>query len=239
MRAAKRALMAPAVSSGPDFFGNYTMFHEFWAEDPDWTDPGDGGSVSSWRNNGTDGTAAVEATAGEQPTFRATASVLNNRPAIEWNNSATADRLQAPRASTGQLDQRFTHGLVFCFGSSGNQIGVTGGLNTTRGILDQSGGNFRAYNGAALTAGAADTDPHLMICDANGASSELRLDGNSSATGNSGTNPLDGVTFGANYALSGGFADVHIAYYFAYSGDLTADAGFSSWETSILTYYGI
>jgi len=96
-----------------------------WAEDPAWTNPGDGNPVSSWRNAGSIGSAGDATGSGAtRPIYRAAYANLNNKPAVEFDGTGL-------RLITGTLDiaQPCTHVLIGWTDNFGTyQAGLEGGI---------------------------------------------------------------------------------------------------------------
>src|SRR5262252_2560139 len=65
---------------------NIAWDHAFWAEDPQWTNPGDQQPVTSWRNAGKQ-TLALTAQGTPYPTFNASDPHLNGQPSVGLTRS--------------------------------------------------------------------------------------------------------------------------------------------------------
>lgn len=70
----------------------------FWADDPGWAPPTDGGAVSQWDDASGNASHASQATVAKQPTFRASVAAFGGRSAIEFDGSD--DSLAATFSST-------------------------------------------------------------------------------------------------------------------------------------------
>lgn len=233
-----------ALGGASGFFSNYSMYHEFWTEDPSWSNPGNGNTLSSWRNNGSAGNALVQAggTALE-PTYRSSVAALNSKPAIQFDGSGgagNADYLYINSSDTATQSQPLTFGVVVKLDTTADQRIITcEGSAATRNIVDVASGAWRGHAGSGISGGTANTNGHLIVFKSNGASSVLRLDGTTLASGNAGSQGMDGIVMGRNLSKSTPYSDMHVAYWFMYVGDLTADGGFAAWANSIASHYGL
>lgn len=232
-----KKLLASAASG---FFGQFSMFREFWAEDPSWTGPGAGNDLVTVRDNGS---AADDLTAGAigggaVPIY--TASGINSKPTFEF------------LSSSGTVGGN----LVTTAGSSGTQmtVGCVSKLDTTsynqhfidresdgRFLIrsDIGSGDWSGFVSPSFTAasGTPDTSPHLFILKVLTNDMELWLDNVSIATDTSGTatSQTGCVMGGISTVLMNG----QTSYGFMFTGDLTAESGYSDWITAIMTHYSL
>lgn len=206
----------------------------FWASDPDWSNPGNGNAVSTWRDGSGGGHDASQATSSKRPIYRSSSAGMNNRPVVEFDG--VDDFLQT--ASFTGLAQA-------------NEIIVIGRFRsldaTTRMICDgiASGNRHRAtatssvwgiYAGIALTGGTPDTSGHLIRPVFSGTDT-LDIDATNVISGNAGTNTITGVTLGSAFDGASGFAPVDIAFYGLFDAGLGADIRASMLAFS-RAYYG-
>lgn len=108
-----------------------------------------------------------------------------------------------------------------------NYIIVDGSETTKRWIfykeLSTTPDRWGLYLGTmAIGATNADANIHYFSAYANGASSQLFVDGASSATGNSGTHNLTGITIGARFDGAAAWWSGHIMESLTYSGALSS-----------------
>lgn len=210
--------------------------HAVWASDPDWSNPGDGNAVSSWRNPGSP--HVTQGTSGSRPLYRASTVAFNNRPTVEFDGSD--DYIEA---DITDISQPFVLVAVAnTGGANATAEGVIGssGTNSTR--IGDSGADAFTYNfGTAQTGGTTDSDPHVWVALINGASSQLRIDGTQVVTGNSGAGSLVRFTLGCSRSTNDNvarhFLDGHIAYAAVY--ELSSVSDVADLEEALGTYYGI
>jgi hypothetical protein len=173
----------------------------FWASDPGWTPPADGGQVTTMRNAGT---SAANATAGGGFTaYRTAYAALNGKPVFEFAANANLDTSTPSIAQpnhivcVGWLDP--THGTnpTICdektAGTNRHMFRNTG----TSGALMYAGGT------APSMAGAGRTGPYIMIGLFNDASSSLRTNGTVYTPASTvGTNPCANLRIGRDAATA-------------------------------------
>jgi hypothetical protein len=222
-----------------------SWYAAYWASDPDWTAPADGGALDSGWRDGSGNARTITATGGNRPLYRATTTALNNKPSVEFDG--VNDYLKL-----GSLSQAVPLSLVAIFQYVSNT--ASGGFGrvmdcktSTYLTIYNNGatgawGNLSLYAGsAAISSGVtASTTGQLMYgvvtsgTDTVGAAA-------SSATGAAGNNALDCITLGANPALgaSANYANVSIAFAAVYAGDITAHANWSAFRTWANSFYGV
>lgn len=192
----------------------------FWSEDPDWANPGDGNPVASWRNAGSgDWGDAVEATAANQPLYHASDAFFNNRPIVQGD--VTDDLLTT---GLGTLVSQPNTWVVLGAASDNNNQHLMDGQTSGRRTTGYSWQNINWFAGSnratSIDLGDDGTTPHLVLIEANGASSALEIDGAVRDAGNIGTNGLDGLVLFAN--ISGGGPGGKIALAGVVNGLLTS-----------------
>lgn len=168
--------------------------HAFWASDPSWTPPADGGEVTTWRDAGSAATDAAKlSTTG--PTFRASAAHYAGRPVVQFKTSNTL-RTTAGSTSTsartvvavGNID---TATATMVDGASANSTGRLAVQNTTVLLVSRN-------TNVGVTGDTYDSDPHLWVCVFDGASSTFHLDNVALTVGSSpGTTAAAGMTLGS------------------------------------------
>lgn len=173
----------------------------YWASDPSWTPPADGGAVSTWRDAGTRALAAVQATGANQPLYRAAYANLNSKPAVEFDGindiltSATGTAVSQPYdvVCVAYLGSVTLSGVVACSVNSTNDrcIGWAG-LGTWR----------SGFGTATASAGNATTGKHFFHAGANGASSVLDVDGSNVISASAGTDQWNANRIGARASAS-------------------------------------
>jgi hypothetical protein len=210
----------------------------FWAEDPDWSAPADGGAVSDWRNAGSVGTDynAVQATASKQPTYRAATAAYNNRPTVQFDATDDFLRTAAWTATTQPL-----HLVVIAnLGATTATRSIVDGRDAYRGLVTgfssaRWGMNWGTPVNEAV--GTSTTNPSLIVQLANGASSTMDVNGTQVIATDAGVLDSIGLTLGANNIGTGSFGG-HLAFVGLYDGTLSAAdlAALEAWATS---HYGI
>lgn len=213
----------------------------FWADDPDWTDPGDGNGVSSWRDAGTIGSNATQATGSKQPIYRASVAAFNNRATLEFAYSSGHE------LATGLFPSDITTGEVFLVGRARNvnandTVAFFQGDASHRWALSRyrpsSDNQWRLYRGgSSVFAGTGDDNPHAfrLICNS---TDEIVIDGTSIGSGDAGNEPLQRLRPGAGAAGGGGFGLTgDIAFLAIVAAGLTAQerSDLLAWSQS---YYG-
>lgn len=216
----------------------------FWASDPAWTNPGDGGAVSSWRDGTNNGRDATQATGAKQPTWRAATSVLGSRPTVQGDGG---DYLQT--ASFTAINSPVTVIVIGAFTvttSGQNLIDGPTATSTNRVVIGTTTGPvWLAYAGAMLSGGTADTNGHMFRAYATDAGSgdALSVDGAATASGNAGTTGIPWNTIAlfanGNGGTGTGFASAHIAFAGVYVGDLTAHAQWAAFKAWVRSYYAL
>ena len=204
----------------------------FWAEDPDWTNPGDGNSVASWKNAGSgDFGNATQGTASLQPIFHSSDAAFNGKPVVQGD---TSDDYLVTGAGT-EIAQPNTW-VVIAASTSGSEHIMDGRVSGRRTTVYRWQ-NLRWFAGdnrsPGVNLGTDGTSPHLVVAEANGSSSVLEIDGTQEDAGNIGTNGLDGVTL-FSFVNGGGGYGGKIAFAGIYNGTLTSQekADILAWSRS-------
>jgi hypothetical protein len=211
----------------------------YWADDPDWSNPGDGNSVSSWRSGGSGARAVENGTGANQPIFRSSVLALNNHAAVDFDGSndnlyTSTFTLDVPHnlVVVGMIDSVPGERYVVSYVANDNGLFVRSATGTwsmyTLGYIN--GGAYTIGAGAALRVRSSDTvlDNEIVT---NGTSSGL--------TGNSYSNTNDGLSLGGARANGGFCGDCHIAFVGYYEGDVTADVKWSELVSWVSSYYGL
>lgn len=149
--------------------------HAYWAEDPDWSKPADGGNVTSWRDGGS---AADNLTPPSgTPTWHANVPHLGNRAAVRFGGG-TYMRTQAAGATTtgartvvivGNVSPQTTSTWTLCDGGRANNSLRVYTQSLTLWVLDRG-------SGLGATGIQHDCDPHLVIVGFNGSSTTFHVD---------------------------------------------------------------
>ena len=233
MTAASKLRMAtPAAAGGDPFFDKYVMFHEFWAENPAQSLSGE---VTSWTNNGSNGTAATE-TSGVCPTY--SAAGLGGKPCLDFDG--VDNRLWISKGSTATLTQPGTYVLAmeWTTTATGDNL-ITSNDTSARYLLDNLNGNWRMYAGSSVSNGAISTSTvYIVVALFDGTSSVIRINGSETAMNTTGTLSHDGLVIGAVAGRTADYLDGLVGYAALFDGDLTAEAGFADYENALIAHYG-
>lgn len=227
-----------------DALGLITWDQGAWyAEDPDWVTPGNGGAVSQWDDGGS-GLARhmVQATSSLQPTYSAAHASFNNKPAVVVDGGdemSTSGTLTAPTKPysivlIGRFASVASTTALWGRGAGGSGIGTF--------FVNQPTGEYRYYSGAGVLAVAgANTSVHLWRIYVNDASSVLEVDGSATA-GTLGT--AEAITSFGLFSTSGGGSAYApsgsgLAFVGVYSGDVAAHGSWSTFKAEAATHYGL
>lgn len=227
---------ASALPPGWDPRTQVTALHVMWASDPDWTNPGDGNPVDSWRNHSGGGDPANTLTA--RPTFRASIAALNNRATIEFA-SASSQWLHVDVANIAQTWKVVIVGKAGTVGTGERFVGFGAAAAACVGDTNANAWSFNTQ-GTLLTGGTSDTNAHVFRATAAGASSQLWVDESSVASGNAGSSSVVWLSIGAGNnggASPTAFLNGHVAFVGIYAG-ATSDASLSALCDDLQTYYG-
>lgn len=209
----------------------------FWASDPSWTPPANGGNVTSWRDYSGNGRAATNP--GTAPVYRT--SGINSKPAVEFTGGArtlvtsTFTTVSQPSslvlvldptlASISQTTARWADNY-----QNGSARQIFGGWSTTAHILG-AGTNV-------LNAGPTPTvNRQLVVGVFNGSSSFVWSNNSQGSNVNPGTGGIDGIRIGGD-GSSSNFTG-YIAFFALYEGNVTASdkwAAFTAWAND---FYGL
>jgi hypothetical protein len=225
-----------------DALGLITWDQGAWyAEDPDWTNPGNGGAVSQWDDGGS-GLARhmVQATSSRQPTYSAAHASFNNKPAVVVDGGddlSTSGTFTAPTKPysivlVARMGSNAT-GILFARGATGSGIGNM--------FWWQPDSTWRHYGGAGtlIGAGGTPTAAHLIRVYVNDASSVIEVDGTATA-GTLGT-AQNITSFGLFSAQGVSFAPSGSAIAFAglYTGNVAAHGSWAAFKADAATHYGL
>lgn len=220
-----------------DFFGAYSFVHEYGAEDPGWTNPGDGNAVSAWDNNGSDGSTASQGTGGKQPIYRAS-SATSGKPSIQFDGT---DDFLVNTAGTADAAP-YTHFIAFEFTNSGVSDTVLDASSFVDGTIYRAVDNtLLAYNGNVATLTGTDASAgNVLFCvyRFDGSTPEYRVNGVTELSSGGGGGSATGLAIGGR-GNDSDYAACHVHYCGRYAGDLMAQSGFADWESAVLDYYGI
>lgn len=185
--------------------------HGIWLSDPLWTPPADGAAIDSFRNGGTVG-GDPGSSGAARSTYRASTAAMNGQPTAEFAGAQHAN------VNIADIAQPF---WIVTIGSAatGADQGFVGSGNATGRFAGVSSTNRFALNlGATLTSSPSFVNTgaaRMVVYYANGASSQLTIDGTADATGNAGANGLSWFHLGSGFngvATFGLYLTGHIHY---------------------------
>lgn len=191
----------------------------YWAEDPSWTNPGNGNAVSSWRDGSGNSRDATQATGANQPLYRSSDSGLNSMPTVDFDGTndylATAGFTIAQPA-TRVIVVRMKSVVASRHFFSTNGAGQRNDMNSDSGPI-----TWVMYAGTQLiSATVCTTVGAFLIAEYNGVSSSLSLNGSSIASGDAGGQSSGDISLGTFNGGAG--TSCHIAFAALKSGLLTA-----------------
>lgn len=181
----------------------------------------DGAQVSTWSDLSGKGRNLTQATASKRPIYKT--NIQNGLPVVR---TADADDALAITAAAwgAAVAQPTTIFVVTKRIGAPKVAGIFDGFvsPTQNDLFYNASGQYGMYAGTVFETGvSSDTAFHLLTVIFNGASSILRIDGEQVATGNAGTQSLDGFVLGNDSTLGNGIAQ-DIGELRVYSG-LTAE----------------
>ena len=188
----------------------------YWAEDPGWTNPGDGNAVTTWDDATANGRDVTQATGTKRPLYRASVAALNGQPALEFDG--TDDFLQTVSAFT-VTSGTLTKVIIYQYRShpGGNRhawSAMDSGSN--RADMFRTSGAWAIYGSAAAGGGAIyitgvtpNNNAHLEVATF-GASASILIDGSSITTG-SGASALTTHCFGGYLGNENGAVTIAFA----------------------------
>lgn len=176
------------------------LYAAWWPDDPAWTNPGNGGSITSARDGSGNGRNLVPG--GDGATF--TANALNGRGGYTF--AGGTGRLRQSEANFGNLAQPYTV-IAVSLGHTTNDTFWSSDTNSAgKQVLfrQQALGNYQLFAGAGITtSNGLASSAHVSRCIVNGASSEMEVYNLASlVTGNPSTGTLAGIRLGITYAAT-------------------------------------
>jgi hypothetical protein len=235
------ALVWPSLSEQPSTTSTPTPFSPFdipwlfaaWADDPDWTDPGDGNPVDTWRD-GSGNSRDATSSSTERPLFTSSLAALNNRGTLTFDGSN--DNMATP---TFTLTATYSLVAIASFNSSagGDRFVMTTAYNAD-GIFARAS-TWSSYVGTYVDSGVARTTPGFLyaVYHSSATQSLMRVNNTSVSGGNFAGSPTNGVKLGG-YGTSFNLG-CDIAFAAAYSGILTDDAAWPDFVDWMNDYYGL
>lgn len=168
--------------------------HVFWAEDPGWSHPADGGAVTSWRN-AANTAYPLAGQSGSEPTYRASYTNLAGRPALDFDGAN--DLLY--NLTTPTLEQPNHYFVVgWSDPTSGGFPTLVDGEASRNLLRVKSGTTLQMYAGASAAFGTAVSGAFQIAALFAGASSTCRVNGQSYTGVDTGGLALTGLRVGGD-----------------------------------------
>lgn len=237
-RNAGAASTTPAPSFDP--LVDITWRAAWFAEDPDWIAPADGGVVDQW-DDGSGNALHLTASTTARPTYRATYAGLNSRPALEFDGSANV--LVSANVTIAQPYSLIVIAKADANTSTGVMGRSTGGSTPVLTMHSSTSSKARFSAGAAIDApNSLGSTKGLLVAFASGASSAIEANGQATAA-NAGANGWTG-SFAVSVGGTSGtaFFDGAVSFaaiYTAGTGDVRAAAGWAGFEAWAALHYGL
>lgn len=216
-----------------DLLTSISWYAAYWAEDPGWTNPGNGNTVTTW-DDAVGSRNLTQGTAASRPTYRSSSATLNNKPALEF----VSDFFTDTAASWGTLTQPVSIVVIGFWTSPDASTDAIIGANSGTFLLRKNATPLvQLFAASGLNGTTPNSSAHLFGGVYNGASSNLIYDG-TLTSGNVGSGSMAGVTISG----TGGAASSHtftMAFCGFYSGVITSHVYWSSFKSWVTSYYGI
>ena len=133
-----------AVAFNPLDYG--TPSYAFWAADPDWSNPGDGNAVTSWRNDGSASPTTIgEIGSGTSVTYRSAASAMASKPALQITSGGKA--LEVLRSAMSSVSQPSTLVTAIHVTSTTSGGHIVDSPNATRNLFQHNGTSWVVFAG--------------------------------------------------------------------------------------------
>jgi hypothetical protein len=196
----------------------------------------DGDSISTWTDKeGTDD--LTQATSSNQPTLKT--NILNGKQIVRFDGSS--QYLDVPFGNTvTQGHHTFVVGQKRSGGTNDVETLIDAATDRTHHLFGQNDNNnnvWAAYGGSEIQDGAEDSDPHIWTVNWDGSSSAMRLDGSQDASGDLGSEDMDGLTVGRR-AGDGQYGDYDVGEIIIYATTLS-DSDRDNVESFLANKWGI
>lgn len=227
---------AAASAAAPSFdpLTAVTWHSAFFAEDPDWTPPADGGAVSQWDDGSGNGRHAIQATGANQPLYRAASAAMNNKPAVEAVD--TTDSL-AQTAYTA-IAQPFS--LVFLGRLGTASAFMTDGIGAGGRITFIRSTQWSPNAGTPRSYGTGDGNTHLFEWIINGANAKLFIDGTQvGSTESHGTNQCVGLTLLNRYSTDTAPGNRTLSFLGIYAGNWETETARTDYKAWAALHYNL
>lgn len=206
-----------------------------WAEDPAWTNPGNGATSTTWHDAGYLG---GDFTATTGPTFRSTSASFGSRPIMEFA-AAASSVMSCPAFAS--MAAPWSHVLIA-------RVRTTNAVNKFLVDLDVPGPTASIFKSAASpgtwtwnagtqrSGGTPNTAAHLFTMIAGPALSGM-IDGTYVVGSLVGSQALTSLRLGGSRDGTL-FADMDLAFYGLYAGNVTTHPHWTAFKAWVASYYG-
>lgn len=222
----------------PEGFDPLTAFAwtaVYWANDPGWSNPGDGGTVTTWRDGSGNG---YTGTATGSPIYRATHAGLNNKAIVE----CTVDSVASSNFSSA-ISQPYSMVIIAddIIGEAvWTRVMSTGAHEVNGRIMKQPDGslvlNTSGYDYPAIN--VSDTESVLLSALFSGSSSYAVKNGTASGTVNPGTGTAANITV-CNDSGGGAAHTEKVAFAGVFAGDFHTEPNYAAFKSWVASYYGL
>lgn len=211
----------------------------YWAGDPNWANPGDGGTLTSWRDGS--GNNRHLTSVNGTPIWRASEANMNNKPIVDFNSAAISET----SASWGTILQPNSIVIVGRWRNVAANVRIM--VDTRSATNRQRLGRAATPNEYVLNSGtsllstgiAPNTTRHLWTGVSNATSSILELDGANVNTGNAGAQSMSGLSICGDTAGTAYSQVVDMAFVGIYRGNVLNHPRFADFESWVTSEYDI
>lgn len=237
-RIAGRTTAAARTTAGALFnpLTSIPWYAAYWASDPNWTNPGDGNPVASWRDGSGNARDVVQAVGGTQPIYRSSVAALDNKPALEFSNKLLE---LASGSGFGTLAQPVSVVTVMQWVAPDSSTDVVIGTPTaTPFLLRKNTAGLQLFGGSGLASGVLyDSNAHMFAGFFNNTAGSVTVDG-LTAYGASGSNSMEGISIGGNNGAASS-QTLNVSFVGVFSGDIFGSTYWGNLEQFINAYYGV
>lgn len=228
-------IQSPVDPSPTPTFNPLSMcepLHVGWANDPDWVIT-DGAAVTSWPNRGSVGGDPIQVTGTAQPVYDIDG--MNTRATVHFDGGDVLHLDVPDVADYSVIVVAKTDTIAAAQRAMGFGTATASGL----GLQSGGGGLWAHYRGTVRAAGAANTNPHILM---SASSTDLRVDNTTTISGNAGTQAYTYLSVGAGATGAGTFSSYwqgEIAFWAVYPGNVTTHPDYGGFILGLADYYGI
>lgn len=212
----------------------------YWAEDPSWTNPGAGGSVSSWRDGTGNSHTLTQGTGAAQPTFRTSGGSFTT-PHLQFDggdylSTSAFTNITGETSHIAVLEITTLNGEIWNTANAAKRRTLATSATPQWGMFagGASGANFGGTPAAStlyFIEAKYQPTPHTGYLVINGTVVLNAVDMVS-------VENIESLRLGANAGASSFFTG-RVAFYGFYNGDIWTDPGWTSFRSWAGSYYGI